>query len=160
MNASEAVRLIDRATLPSAVQGRQAGRMRTAAGALSRRTLFAAKAALLMRRLHEFTALLYERDAAGEPVNVDALDGRILIPAPWGRAGYAQWGLVPSERDILRSIVRGRRDRLFWYDALSRAWHVNVDRYPTAAAAHEAIERDAITPEAWHAAYAAWRRRQ
>lgn len=112
MNASEAVRLIDRATLPSAVQGRQAGRMRTAAGALSRRTLYAAKAALCMRRLHEFTALLYEADAAGELINVDGATGRILLPSPWGRLGHATWGLTAGEGAALRHIVRsadGRR---------------------------------------------------
>jgi len=153
MNALDIVRTIDRATLPGAVQSRPQGHLRRAAENLSRRTLHRARAELAMSRLHLCIGLLYERDEAGQLVNVDEDTGRILVPLPWGKAGAALWGLTGNERDALRAIVRTWA--LFWYDRGGRCWCVDLGRYPTAEHAHSYIEDHAITVATWRAAWAA-----
>lgn len=153
MNGTQVIALVDRLHAPTAAVSRPQGKLRRAAGALSRRTVHQARAELCMQRLHLAAAMLYEVDDAGELVNVDADTGRILIPLPWGRAGRSPWGLTGNEGDTLRYIVRAWA--LFWYDASGRTWCVDLGRYPTAEAAHDYIERHAITVSTWRQAWAA-----
>jgi len=153
MNASEAVRLIDRLTLPTAAQSRPGGIMRKAASDISRRTVHRARAELAMRALHLCLGMLYERDDAGELLNVDGETGRILCPLPWGRAGRSAWGLTGGEADALRRIV-GVWKTLFWYDSGSRSWCLDLVKFPAEPAAHEFVEARAISVSEWRAAWA------
>jgi len=81
------------------------------------------------------TTVLYECDPDGVPANVDRATFRVLIPAPWGKAGWRKWGLRDWEAGILRQIliVRGQMRRvqpLFDYNNESRTWHINHADYP------------------------------
>jgi hypothetical protein len=72
--------------------------------------------------------LAYEQDAGGL-CNVDGATGRLLIPLPWGRNGYARWGLRPQEANILRQILfdwQYSGPSLLLYDRARRAWYVNL----------------------------------
>ncbi len=109
------------------------GYLRAAADTLDRRLVDAATVELLAEALYRLVDLVYSQDAAGW-VTVDGATGRILIPAPWGRAGRSAWGLYPSEGDTLRSILRHRRrgpvPPLWVYNRERRAWFVNLEAYP------------------------------
>jgi hypothetical protein len=106
--------------------------LRAAAENLSRRNADAAVIELMAEALSRLVALCYETDGGGL-CNVDAPTGKVLIPLPWGRAGYARWGLRPSEATVLREIMLQRQYQpgLFVYHALGRAWHVNLHDYPS-----------------------------
>ncbi|MCC6454757.1 MAG: hypothetical protein IT328_07425 [Caldilineaceae bacterium] len=75
--------------------------------------------------------LAYEQDAGGY-CNIDAATGKLLIPLPWGRNGYARWGLRPQEANILRQILFDWQypgPSLLLYDRARRAWFVNLYDY-------------------------------
>lgn len=99
--------------------------LRQVAQSLSRRGVAAAKVELCNLALVEFATALFDQDADGITPNVDA-DGRIIIPAPWGRNGGPLWGLRRTEQRALNHIMRQRsitqNAPLFVYDADSRAW--------------------------------------
>jgi len=97
--------------------------------ALSRRGLAASKVEIANHALLALTELAFEQDTDDRPANAD-LDGRILIPLPWGRLGSKQWGLRRTEANALRRIMLQRvatqNEPLFVYDGDSRAWLVNL----------------------------------
>ena len=99
--------------------------LRAIAQNLSRRGVAAAKVEICNLALVEFTAALFDQDPDGITPNVDA-DGRILIPAPWGRNGGPLWGLRRTEQRALNYIMRQRSTMqnmpLFVYDGDSRTW--------------------------------------
>lgn len=81
------------------------------------------------------TMELYATDPDGAPCNIDRATYRLLIPAPWGRAGWRKWGLRYWEADMLRRIlvVRGQLQRvkpLFDYNDMTRQWYLNYHDYP------------------------------
>jgi hypothetical protein len=116
--------------------------LRAAAESLSRRNADAAICELFSEALSRLVALAYETDAGG-PCNIDSVTARLLIPAPWGRAGHARWGIRPQEANILREIMQGRQyaPGLFVYDTSARCWRLNWHDYPTRNAAMRYLER-------------------
>ena len=70
--------------------------------------------------------LCLETDPDGRPANVDHVTGAVLVPLPWGEAGYKMWGLRITECRQLRYILRQRAERdrppLFDYDPQMRRW--------------------------------------
>ena len=109
--------------------------LRHAAESLSLRNVDAAIVELLNEAVARVALLCYERGDDGQLCNVDPATGRVLIPLPWGRAGYAKWGLTPSEGNVLRLIMLTRQKRgvpLFGYDRSRRAWFLNLRDYDEA----------------------------
>jgi hypothetical protein len=103
--------------------------VRRAAENLSRRNVDAATTELLNEALSRLTALCYERDGEGMLCNVDPATGRVLVPLPWGKAGYRKWGLTPTEANTMRRIMLTRQRRgvpLYFFDRSRRAWYLNL----------------------------------
>lgn len=108
--------------------------IKRAAESLSRRNVDQATCEVINEALARLTMLCYERDDDGRLCNVDTATGRILLPLPWGRAGYTKWGLSPTEADIMRAIMFHRQHEglpLFFFDRSRRSWFVNLADYPT-----------------------------
>jgi hypothetical protein len=106
-----------------------------AAAALSRRNADAAIVELFSEAMQRLTLLAYERDEDGY-CNIDPVTWRLLIPAPWGRAGHRRWGMTRTESDVLREMVQARQlqtdDRppgLWLYDRARRSWRLNLFDY-------------------------------
>ena len=100
--------------------------LRAVAQNLSRRGLASAKVELFNTVLAGAVDLCLETDPDGRLANVDHVTGSVLVPLPWGEAGYKMWGLRITECRILRYIMRRRAERdkppLFSYDADARRW--------------------------------------
>ena len=103
-----------------------------AAEALSRRNADAATVELFMEAMQRLTLLAYEQDDHGY-CNIDPVTHRLLIPAPWGRAGHRRWGITPSESVVLREMIQRRQAQqgnrppgLWLYDRARRAWRLNL----------------------------------
>jgi hypothetical protein len=110
--------------------------VRRAAEALSQRTIDQATAELLNEALARLCVLCYERDESGRLCNVDAATGRVLVPLPWGKLGFAKWGLTASEGDAMRAIMLTRQREglpLFHFDRSRRSWFLNVAEWPDGA---------------------------
>jgi hypothetical protein len=61
------------------------------------------------------------------------ITGRILLPLPWGKKGYAKWGIAPSEADCMRRIMFARQRTglpLFHFDRSRRSWFLALADYP------------------------------
>lgn len=132
--------------------------LRRVAQTLDRRNADAAHVELVTEALHRLAELVYQEDGAGW-VNCDPVTGRLLIPAPWGKAGRAMWGLYPSEGMTLNAILRSRQGRRghtawLWYDRDRRCWAVDLAAYPTMAAALEYLAAHPIAVEEWRHFYA------
>lgn len=113
--------------------------LRAAAEQLSLRNVDAAVVELFMEAMQRLTLLAYERDADGY-CNIDPVTWRLLIPAPFGRAGHKRWGITPSEAVVLREMVQCRQiatgDRapgLWLYDASRRAWRLDLFNFDVLA---------------------------
>jgi hypothetical protein len=106
------------------------------AEALSRRNADAAIVELFSEAVQRLTQLAYERDDDGAWSNIDAVTWRLLIPAPWGRAGHRSWGITSTESVVLREMIfsrqaqeDGRGPGLWLYDRARRAWRLNLFDY-------------------------------
>jgi len=107
-----------------------------AAESLSRRNVDQAITELLNEALARLTVLCYERGDDGQLCNLDPATGRILIPLPWGKKGFAKWGLSASEGDAMRAIMLTRQRQglpLFFFDRSRRSWFVNLVDFPDGA---------------------------
>lgn len=109
---------------------------------------------LASEALCKFVAMLYRRDVDGVWANIDPKTHRLLVPAPWGNAGWKRWGLRNWEACIMRRILLDRvsdakRPCLFDYNAETRLWYLNVIDYPTLEAAEHYLKRGAITLAEW-----------
>lgn len=64
----------------------------------------------------------------GRYVNIDPLTRRILVPVPWGSAGWKRWGLRKWEGGCLRKVLMdrlvGRQPLLFDYSDYPHGWFV------------------------------------
>lgn len=105
-------------------------RMADAAAELNRAGENQKRVELLQEACLAITKLCYEIEPDGHPANVDHGTHRLLIAAPWGRAGWKRWGLRAWEAEILRQILivrcqMRRTDPLFDYNTESRTWHIN-----------------------------------
>lgn len=134
--------------------------LRTAAKTLSRRGLAQAKAELANNALATLIDVLYESDGDGARSNVD-VDGRILIPLPWGRRGCLQWGLRVGEANAFRWVMLRRVEThhppLLSYDAASRVWLLNAGDYSTRKLALAYLNCRPITLAEWREGWAATR---
>jgi hypothetical protein len=113
--------------------------LRSAAEQLSRRNADAAVVELFAEAMQRLCLLAYERDADGY-CNIDPVTHRLLIPAPFGRAGHKCWGITPSEAVVLREMVQQRQaqraDRppgIWQYDRARHAWMLNLFDFDTLA---------------------------
>lgn len=111
--------------------------LREAADSLSRHNADGALVELFMEAMQRLTLLAYEQDAHGY-CNIDPATAKLLIPAPWGRAGHQRWGLTHSESEVLREMVQqrqigrdGRPPGLWLYDRTRRTWRVNLYDFDT-----------------------------
>lgn len=64
----------------------------------------------------------------GRYVNIDPATRRILIPVPWGSAGWKRWNLRKWEGECLRRVLMGRlggrQPLLFDYSDYLHGWFV------------------------------------
>lgn len=100
--------------------------LRNLAQNLSRRGVAMGKVELFNHAVAAACDLCLECDPDGRPANVDHVTGVVLVPLPWGEAGYRMWGLRITECRQLRYILRQRAERdrppLFDYDPTLRRW--------------------------------------
>lgn len=130
-------------------------RLATSAQELSRAGRMAARVELVNEALHKAVTLLYQADHGGGWANVDEVTGRVLIPLPWGSAGWEHYGLRQWEGRALNRILRGRlaawtpaqRPPLLQYDA--GAWFLNRPDYPAIEAALFWLQRTPVTLGEW-----------
>jgi hypothetical protein len=102
--------------------------LRAMAESLSLKNVDQATCELMNEALSRLVLLAYEVDGGGY-CNIDEATGKLLIVAPWGRNGYARWGLKPQEANILRQILFDWAQpgpSLLQYDRTRRAWFVNL----------------------------------
>jgi hypothetical protein len=147
---------------PAAHVTQRAGLLNTAAAAVSRRGVMAAKAELANGALLALVRVLYEPDTDGRPANFDPAGGRVLVPLPWGRMGGERWGLRASEARALRYIMFNRTAAtspapLLDYDAEGRHWCLSLSNYPAQRWALQYLQQHPITVDEWRAAWRATR---
>lgn len=121
---------------------------------LTRRGLAALAVEHLTTALYRLVELAFELDHDNRLCNVDAVDGRLLIPVPWGSAGYKRYGLRRREAEVLRLYLfdamtprPGKPVPLFQFDR--RAWYVNLVDYPTQADAAGYLAKAGLTVRAY-----------
>lgn len=129
-------------------------RIAQAAQDLNRAGSMALHVELANEALTKFTLMLYQRDSDNGWANIDARTHRLLVPAPWGSAGWRVWGLRNWESRILRSIMLERvrdakRPCLFDYNSDNRTWYLNVLDYGVIEAAQHYLQRSPITLAEW-----------
>lgn len=129
-------------------------RIAQAAQELSRAGDIATHVEIANEALTKFSYMLYQREADNVLANVDQRTGRLLVPAPWGDAGWKRWGLRHWEAVVLRSVLMERiadrkRPCLFDYSAQSRTWFLNVADYGALAGAEHYLSRSPITLAEW-----------
>ncbi len=132
--------------------------MRAVAQNLTRRGIAVAKVELVNVALTSFAEVLFDVDPDGIAPNLD-VDGRLLIPAPWGRAGGRMWGLRNTEQRAFSWIMRRRSEQqgqpLFVYDDAAKQWLLG--RGYTRRTAMAYCRTMPVTLQEWRAAWAATR---
>jgi hypothetical protein len=106
--------------------------------------------------LCKLTAMLYRCDSDGFFANVDNRTGRLLVPAPWGNAGWKRWGLRYWEACTLRGVLMARVTKprhvaLFDYNTVSRTWALDVGSYATLDKAQAYLQHCAVSLAEWRA---------
>ena len=129
-------------------------RMAEAAAELSRAGDNQQRVELLNEAVLAMTKLCYEADPDGQPANIDSRTYRLLVPAPWGRAGWKRWGLRAWEAEILRQILivrcqMRRVEPLFDYNTEARTWHVNMQHYSRLDVALMYWKQNPVTLREW-----------
>lgn len=130
--------------------------LRAAAESLSLRNVDAAICELMNEALARLVLLAYEQDAGGY-CNMDGATGKLLIPLPWGRNGYARWGLRPQEANVLRQILFDWAQpgpTLLLYDRTRRAWFVNLRDFANAHLAKRWLTQHQVSITMYRAARA------
>jgi hypothetical protein len=142
---------MERKTALSTTEPQRHTTLRAAADSLSLRNADAAIVELYMEAMQRLTLLAYETDAHGY-CNIDPATSKLLIPAPWGRAGHLRWGITPSESVVLREMVQrrqigrdGRPPGLWLYDSTRRCWRLNLYDFDTLADAQRYWKKFALT---------------
>lgn len=132
--------------------------LRSVAQSLSRRGVAVAKVELVNTALAAFTEILFDVDPDGVEPNLDP-DGRLLIPAPWGRAGGRLWGLRNTEQRAFAWLMRRRSEEqntpLYVYDVEGRQWLLG--RGYTRRSAMAYVRTMEVTLPEWRAAWSATR---
>lgn len=151
------IETLERKTEISVAQPERHTALRKAAEKLSLHNVDAAVVEVLNEALARLLLLAYTTDAGGL-CNVDAVTGRLLVPAPMGRNGQAKWGIRPSEANVLRQILfdwhEEERSCLFCYDRSRRAWYVDLGDYPSAGIAKGWLRAHQISVGIYRAARA------
>lgn len=129
-------------------------RIGEAAEALSLANDLRVSSEIVNEALYKLVDLLYEPASDGGFANADAVDGRILIPTPWGSDGWKAWKLRNWEAVVLRKILLARMPvakplALFGYSQRTNRWHVDLDNYETKASAFEYLKQNPITVQEW-----------
>lgn len=137
-------------------------RMQTIAASLSLAGTMAAHCEVVNEALAALVTVLYQRDDDKCPANIDRVTGRILIPVPWGSAGWKRWGLRKWEAEIVRRLLMGRlRNRqivpLFDYSSEMRYWSVNLATYNSQRMAMAYLQAHAVTLAEWRGYVDAYR---
>lgn len=125
----------------SAIRNEQMPRFevaRTLATATSNMVKYAAKAELFREQLSTFIVQLYEVDEMGQLVNVDFIDGKILLKTPWRKTVNPDEiaTLKPTERTVLRAVLNQAQrkekayplflfDKPFWYLSIAEYRNTN-----------------------------------
>ena len=131
--------------------------LREVARTLSRRGLAATKAELFNNALAALADLCMEWETNDRRANVD-VDGRLLVPVPWGDSGYKVWGLRVTEARVLRRIMLQRAAQagaLWYYDADGRCWIWNLDHRKASAISY--LTNHPVTASEYLSAYDAER---
>lgn len=132
--------------------------LRSVAQRLTRRGVAGAKVELVNTALLAFVEVVFDADPDGVYCNVDK-DGRVLIPAPWGRAGGRLWGLRATEQRAFSWLMRRRSDTesapLFIFDAEYRLWFLAAGYTRNTALAY--LRGMPVTLGEWRAAWSATR---
>lgn len=132
--------------------------LRAVAQKLTRRGVMAAKCELVNTALVAFCEVLFDADPDGVDANIDP-DGRVMIPAPWGRNGAKQWGLRRTEQRALSWLLRQRSatsdNPLFVYDGELKNWYVGAGYGRRTALAY--LRHLPVTLAEWRAAWSATR---
>lgn len=103
-------------------------------------------------------SVLYATDGDNVLANVDPVTHRILIPVPWGRSGWATWGLRQWEAAVMSKILIRRTEQkrkappLFDYSAESRTWHLVLRYYTSAEMALSWLQHEGPDLREWRAA--------
>lgn len=128
-------------------------RMADAVADLNRSGQLAARVELVNEALCAVTTLLFERDTDGRPANVDRKTGRLLVPAPWGEAGWRRWGLRHHEavslRHILHNRQQGSEEPLYYREG--KIWYLNAHYYESIKIALAYLQARPITVVEWRA---------
>ena len=129
-------------------------RIAQAAQDLNRAGSMALHVELTNEALAKFTVMLYQREADNTFANIDTRTHRLLVPAPWGSAGWRVWGLRKWEGAVLRAIMLERvkdtrRPCLFDYNVEVRLWFLNVTDYTELTSAQFYLQRSPITLAEW-----------
>lgn len=130
-------------------------RVAQSADQLNRAGQMAARVELVNEAICRLTQLAYTPDTDGDFANICHVTWRLLIPAPWGSAGWRVWGLRYWEGKTLRGILHerqlyykaGQRPPLYSYD--SGSWYVNVADYASYEAASFWLRGSSITLKEW-----------
>lgn len=141
-----------------AAQVERVGPLRSLARNVTRRGAMAAKAEIGNHALLAMVEECFAADGDGITPNVDR-DGRLLIPAPWGRSGYKHWGLRITEARALNWLLRRRcetqSEPLFVYDPDIKRWLLNLAYSRRTALAY--LKGYPINLGEWRAAWEATR---
>ena len=129
-------------------------RVAEAAQALDRAGQMQLRVELANEALMALTTLLFNADSDRQPANIDRVTWRLLVPAPWGGAGWRKWGLRYYEGEVLRNIMHARsanqRHRaLFDYNEASRTWHLALGNFPSVEAAMTYLQKYPIQLAEW-----------
>ena len=129
-------------------------RIAEASDALSLANELKVSSEIVNEALYKLVDILYEPATDGGFANADPVDGRILIPTPWGSDGWKAWGLRNWEAVVLRKILLARMPlskplALFGYSQRTNRWHVDLDNYETKASAFQYVKQNPITPQEW-----------
>ncbi len=139
-------------------------RIADAAASLNRAGSMALHVELANEALTKFVIMLYQRDQDNTYANIDQRTHRLLVPAPWGSAGWRVWGLRNWESRILRCVMLERvkdtrRPCLFDYNTDNRTWYLNVTDYGVIEAAQHYLQRSPITLAEWRKHDTAYKQR-
>jgi len=129
-------------------------RIAQAAEDLNRAGLLQSQCEVANEAVCKFCTMLYQRDSDGVWANIDNRTGRLLVPSPWGNAGWKHWGLRQWEAIVLRSVLMARfketkQKPLFDYSDVTRSWYLNANDFPTSESAHAYLHRRPVSLSEW-----------
>jgi hypothetical protein len=146
-NSNGILGALERKAAISTAQPERYTALRAVAETLSKRNVDQATCEVLNEALARLVQLAYETDAGGL-CNIDGVTGRFLIPLPFGRNGSAQWGIRPSEANVLRQILfdwQTEPPALLHYERSRRAWFVNLAEFGSAGIAKAWLRAHQVT---------------